>query len=41
MAAQIEDFLTPSHLTLMAREEDDIDEGDIMEKLTKSGGASY
>ena len=38
---QIEDFLDPNHLHVMAREEDDIDEEEIMAKLTKSGGASY
>lgn len=38
---QIEDFLDPNHLHVMAREEDDIEEEEIMAKLTKSGGASY
>jgi|EP01047_Picozoa_sp_COSAG01_P072859 hypothetical protein len=39
--SQIDAFMSPAHLRLMAREEDDIDEDDIMEKLTTSGGASY
>ena len=40
-ASQINAFMAPSHLHIRTSEEDDIDEDDIMEKLTKSGGASY
>lgn len=38
---QLDDFFGSVHLKLTAREADELDVDELMEKLTKSGGASY